>query len=118
MEFRLLYEGPLRAEREDTYGSRGRAKDKQELRKCFHPQLRELWNMHPNLKALANNYYYREQKDSGGFHYTPVAGPASNSKKYIDWIADDQRIGKIRCFLLPPDPAPGVAVQLPIKYSM
>lgn len=43
MEFRLIYQGPLRANGSPT--------DKQGVRRAFHPQLRELWNQLP-LKEL------------------------------------------------------------------
>jgi hypothetical protein len=53
MEFRLIYEGPLRAEEYKREDRAGRAKDKHELRKHFHLQLRELWEKHPDLKRLS-----------------------------------------------------------------
>jgi hypothetical protein len=47
VDFRLIYQGRLPAEgRSDT-----RAADKHRIRQAFHPQLRELWNQHPQLKA-------------------------------------------------------------------
>jgi hypothetical protein len=53
MQFRLIYKGRLPAE-----GSGGtRAKEKQELRKHFHKQLRELWKQHPALKEQASSYF-------------------------------------------------------------
>lgn len=39
MEFTLLYQGPLK--------SRGSAKQKQEIRRVFHPQLKLLWSQQP-----------------------------------------------------------------------
>lgn len=56
MEFRLIYEGPLRAE-DRSGGAAGRAKDKHELRKHFHLQLRELWKQHPNLRMQAETKF-------------------------------------------------------------
>lgn len=44
MEFRLIYQGPLRANGSPT--------DKQGVRRAFHPQLQELWNQLP-LRELA-----------------------------------------------------------------
>lgn len=42
MEFRLLYQGPLR--------SNGSVEDKFLIRRQFHPQLRRLWSEHPILR--------------------------------------------------------------------
>jgi hypothetical protein len=45
MDFRLYFKGHLPAETNSP-----RTKDKHRIRRYFHPQLRELWNTHPNLK--------------------------------------------------------------------
>ncbi len=47
MDFRLTYEGPLRAA--SNSGSK-RPKEKHEIRKVFHKQLKRLWKIHPYLK--------------------------------------------------------------------
>lgn len=48
MEFRLTYEGLLLgASRSDT-----RAKHKHEIRKAFHPQLKRLWHVTPQLVGM------------------------------------------------------------------
>jgi hypothetical protein len=57
MEFRLTYEGPLRAEEYKREDRAGRAKDKHELRKHFHLQLRELWKEHPDLRNMAETSF-------------------------------------------------------------
>ena len=44
MEFILTYEGPL--------PSNGNPTQKHEIRRAFHPQLRELWSTHPALKPI------------------------------------------------------------------
>jgi hypothetical protein len=44
----LTYDGPLPA----TANSSRKTEKKWELRKCFHPQLEELWRVHPALKRL------------------------------------------------------------------
>src|SRR5262245_38768061 len=44
MQFRLVYRGPLPSE-----SSGGRIEEKHEVRRQFHPQLRELWNLVPVL---------------------------------------------------------------------
>ena len=43
MKFRLTYEGRLQGN--------GTAKHKHEIRKAFHPQLKRLWEVEPNLSA-------------------------------------------------------------------
>ena len=48
MEFRLLYQGELLPS-----GNRSRPKEKHAIRRVFHPQLRRLWSIHPNLRQLA-----------------------------------------------------------------
>jgi hypothetical protein len=53
MEFRLIYQGPLRSEGGSDKGPYGRAKDKHLLRKHFHSQMRELWKQNPDLKKQA-----------------------------------------------------------------
>jgi hypothetical protein len=45
MEFRLIYEGPLSSGQND-----GRVKEKHEIRKQFHAQLKALWEDHPSLQ--------------------------------------------------------------------
>jgi hypothetical protein len=48
MQFRLVYDGPL-----PSAGNKSkRAKEKHEIRKYFHPQLKALWGLHPGLIAL------------------------------------------------------------------
>lgn len=47
MEFHLFYEGRLPAA---GSGSR-RAKEKQAVRRALHPQLRDLWETHPELRG-------------------------------------------------------------------
>lgn len=63
VEFRLTYDGPLLgASRTNT-----RADHKQKIREQFHPQLRELWRVHPFLHSLSTNEHYsnREWYDIG-----------------------------------------------------
>lgn len=48
LEFRLLYQGDL-----PPSGNRPRPKEKHAIRRVFHPQLRRLWSVKPNLKFLA-----------------------------------------------------------------
>jgi len=87
MEFRLIYQGPLPAERERK--PPGTAKDKHQLRKYFHRQLRELWNQHPDLRKMANARCFRVDRDAG-YEYVFVEGTVgTNVKRYIDMVADD-----------------------------
>lgn len=109
VEFRLIYQGPLPAEKcEDKLvvgsGGYGRAKDKHRLRKHFHLQLRELWQQHPDLRMQAEQKFI--------VHYTPSnqesdPGPdvrqiqrvtraqrdRPDAKSWLDHVADNN----IRC---------------------
>jgi hypothetical protein len=49
MQFRLTYEGPLKASGNNNRNSA----HKHEIRKAFHPQLKNLWANNANLNALA-----------------------------------------------------------------
>lgn len=51
MEFRLLYEGQLGADR--------RPAEKHAIRRSFHPQLRHLWKIKNNLRQLAEHWSTR-----------------------------------------------------------
>jgi hypothetical protein len=48
VEFKLLYEGEL-----PSSGNNPHATDKHRIRRAFHPQLRRLWEVNPNLRMLA-----------------------------------------------------------------
>jgi hypothetical protein len=55
MEFRLIYRGRLPS------GTKSRREDRNAIRKFLHPQLKELWRVHPNLamegtERIAQNY--------------------------------------------------------------
>lgn len=53
VEFRLLYEGELlQSSKSDT-----RAKEKHEIRRSFHPQLRRLWDTNSSLDQLARHQH-------------------------------------------------------------
>lgn len=67
VQFRLTYEGPLLAETSSGAKQAARAKQKQEIRKKFHPQLRRLWGIHPGLSGNL------EGIDDGG--YLLLSGP-------------------------------------------
>jgi hypothetical protein len=49
VEFRLLYEGEL----PPSGNNNKRPREKHEIRRRFHPQLRRLWSMESNLRELA-----------------------------------------------------------------
>ncbi|MBN1567955.1 MAG: hypothetical protein JXA73_08905 [Acidobacteria bacterium] len=97
MEFRLLYEGPLRAERQNYGGLTGRARDKHELRKCFHPQLKELWSQHPDLRRQTESKYFVGANESGVKQIFPYVNSSATNpqvKTWVEHIADDhQRCG-------------------------
>lgn len=69
MKFRLTYEGPL----ESSGNARGKAQHKHEIRRAFHPQLKKLWQIEPNLiNFYAHPHYYEGDKRNGGQRRTPV----------------------------------------------
>lgn len=55
MEFTLLFAGELPTSK----GTKGRLGVKHEIRRKFHPQLKLLWSMNPNLRTLASRYFER-----------------------------------------------------------
>jgi hypothetical protein len=71
MEFRLVYEGRLPAA-----SSSSRAKEKQEIRKVLHPQLRQLWQTHPRLRSAWLNLNlhmdHHATKAQFGFRLLPL----------------------------------------------
>ena len=68
MEFRLKYEGPLKA--------KGYAKHKHSLRKAFHPQLRELWKQQPLARVkgdlLNPSHKHSVIKPVGSFRFASL----------------------------------------------
>jgi hypothetical protein len=101
MEFRLIYDGPLPAEKcrdrgEAGGGAVGRAKDKHHLRKSFHPQLRELWKQDPGLHEQAERFFRIDLTPHNRISYpgpgvreiVAVMPGEPGSKRYIDHIAD------------------------------
>jgi hypothetical protein len=114
MEFRLIYQGPLAAERcEDRgQGPVGRADKKHELRQHFHPQLRELWRRQPDLRLQSETRFIiqttppnmRSHPGPNVREINPLlplevyeasgAPYPADAKTWVDHIADDhQRCG-------------------------
>ena len=109
MEFRLIYQGPLPAERcEDRLtvgaGGYGRATDKHKLRKLFHPQLRELWRQHPDLRKQSVSKYVVSKTPHNMVNYpgpdveevVPVTNdsPHPLAKTWVEHLANNyQRCG-------------------------
>ena len=61
LQFTLLYKGPLK--------SKGSRKEKQALRRHFHPQLKKLWNQQP----LCNfPDWYNDSTEVDGFNFVPL----------------------------------------------
>jgi len=58
MQFRLTYRGPLKAE-----GRNGRTKEKHAIRRAIRPQLAELWNAHPFLRAFMQAHIRSQRVD-------------------------------------------------------
>jgi hypothetical protein len=70
MRFRLTYDGCLQSD--------GTAQHKHEIRREFHPQLKRLWDVDPNLKAFADNGIPRlnilaDQYARLGYRFVPLA---------------------------------------------
>jgi hypothetical protein len=53
VEFRLVYDGPLPAQGQ----SKTRRKEKHRVRRLLHPQLAELWRVHPTLRRIGAMIY-------------------------------------------------------------
>lgn len=97
IEFRLIYEGPLRAERCEENAS-GRARDKHALRKHFHLQMRELWDVHPQLRELSRTRFFRKSITPASMATYPgpsveqvheVLKTEHGAKTWKDHIADE-----------------------------
>ncbi|HEV8430305.1 MAG TPA: hypothetical protein VGQ41_20545 [Pyrinomonadaceae bacterium] len=72
MEFRLIYDGPLKA----SSRRNSRVKDKHRIRKQLHPQLAALWNQHPMLNYMKTevhpeNHALRSMRAEGGWFADP-----------------------------------------------
>lgn len=80
MQFRLIYRGPLPS------GTSPRPREKHQLRKIFHPQLRELWKQDPGLYDQSQQRFFRDE--AGVAHFETYAGEPF-TKTWLDWIADD-----------------------------
>ena len=78
LEFRLIYKGALPA---DT-GKGGRTKYKHLIRKCFHGQLRELWQQHVSLRLQAETLWLKQSQNADGtWNVLPVVGPSLASAR-------------------------------------
>jgi len=107
MEFRLVYQGRLPA----ASAANTRAKEKQQLRKHFHAQLRELWKEHGNLREQSEELFVKQRTPPNQVSYpgpnveeilpvamiaptAPVSGGRTarliaGAKTWVDHIADD-----------------------------
>ena len=86
MEFRLVYRGPLFAEKSYNGTRPSRIKHKQDIRCSFHEQLDELWKVDSRLKSLARGF--RETHDNS----TGVTTRISN----LDAIGEKNELGGIK----------------------
>jgi len=101
LEFRLVYKGPLPS---DT-GDGNKAKYKHLIRKHFHQQLRQLWKVHPSLRAQLEGLWIKvSQNDNGTWNVIPVTvfsgNPISHSdqpvKTWVEHVADDHQCAGAR----------------------
>jgi hypothetical protein len=63
LKFRLTYEGRLEGN--------GSPRHKHEIRKAFHPQLKRLWQVDPNLRGTKYMLDQGDPRVVGGVHYIP-----------------------------------------------
>ena len=84
MEFNLIYRGPLKS------GKTDRPRRLQELRRKFHPQLRELWQQEPlqdHRKYLDRNYEPDDCfliEEVGPFEFAPLVSKRLNLVVELD----------------------------------
>jgi hypothetical protein len=86
MEFRLVYQGELLAEKSFDDVRQSRLKHKQSIRRCFHKQLQELWNIDPRLKHIAAGF--TETRDASTGITTRVT--------HLEEIGKAHEIGRIK----------------------
>ncbi len=65
MQFRLIYQGPL-----DPQTSQSRVRQKHEIRRALHPQLKAAWRQFPFLARRLE--YFAEQYKRDGFRFVPL----------------------------------------------
>jgi hypothetical protein len=105
MEFRLIYKGTLPAA--GSGGGGRRTREKHELRKLFHKQLKELWKQHPELRRQSERQFVRQLEPwpdwkevvsipsagIGGNRTTGtpryMGGALTPAKTWLEHIADD-----------------------------
>jgi len=86
VEFRLIYRGSLPPEKWSYTDQYARAEDKHKLRKHFHPQLRELWKQHPDLRRMAKQQFNVEGTGLARRIVPVVQGQVG--KTWLEYIAD------------------------------
>jgi len=83
MEFRLTYRGRLPA----ASTSDKRSKEKHEIRRALHPQLKTLWETHQRLRAPHINHHMLEGhllRNEFGYRYLPLVCNYFNSVCELD----------------------------------
>ncbi|MBZ5660537.1 MAG: hypothetical protein LAO08_09030 [Acidobacteriia bacterium] len=94
MEFRLTYQGPLRAANFSEPG----AKHKHEIRRVFHPQLRRLWKNNPNLGRLIEDdfprRFDRSESEMGASSRTAYLGSkyAYHGYNFVPLVTSDDHV--------------------------
>jgi hypothetical protein len=78
LEFRLVYEGPLPAQKSGGKGCR--LAEKHAIRKALHPQLRELWSQVPGLSHNLDFFAGKFRRD--GFNYVPLINAVASSPRW------------------------------------
>lgn len=85
MEFRLMYQGRLPAEGR----AGGRAREKHELRKHFHKQLKELWSQHPDLRQQSEQRFIISTDGMGRQMAVAVSPDYAGARTWLEHIADN-----------------------------
>ena len=92
MEFRLIYEGSLPAEKCEKRPADepvGRATDKHRIRKHFQPQLRELCQQHPDLREQAKLRVIRQPATGRIIVAEGLQYGNPDAKPWLEVIASD-----------------------------
>src|SRR5580700_10766268 len=94
MEFRLVYQGPLHADRGTDEARQARRKHKHAIRRRFHEQLTELWNRDTRLVVLKQNRlahepesyleYAGKMHEAAGIQWVPIVSDGVGAACSLD----------------------------------
>lgn len=87
MQFRLTYDGELRPHRDTVKRQRAGAVHIHGIRRVFHQQLRKLWEVHPNLLAVA-----KSKKDGAPYLEWASSNYEANGFSWVPLVTERQSI--------------------------